>query len=237
MQGMRKPPRGKPGILLIEAGRKLCEHLLEPLAGNLRPAWQTAQRRNGSPEVNGFGNAHNLSCAQTSADSCTDIWGSKRDAEGGMGAMTTHRDPWLAGSSRDRYPLAVHGLGGFTIICPTASCVFPKTLRLQNNACTRKPEKRPNPSRLYPHGGLLTHRGAANPLGWTQSHYPGFPGAGCPANLNLERPWPQIYAQFLSVILAKPRRPRDHSTRPAQILAGGCFWGVQVTWCGRAWRA
>src|ERR1700730_17896423 len=65
--------------LAIAAGRGLCEHLLEPLQATFgRLAIRSAYR---SPEVNGFGNAHNLSCASNERDRARHIW-DQRDAEG-----------------------------------------------------------------------------------------------------------------------------------------------------------
>src|SRR6266478_10223260 len=52
--------------LAIAAGRQLCAELLEPLQATFgRIAIRSAYR---SPQVNGFGNAHNLSCASNERD-------------------------------------------------------------------------------------------------------------------------------------------------------------------------
>jgi hypothetical protein len=78
--------------LAIAAGRELCEQLLEPLQATFgRLALRSGYR---SPRVNGFGNAHGLSCASNEHDRAGHIW-DQRDGEGMMGAMVTIVVPWL----------------------------------------------------------------------------------------------------------------------------------------------
>jgi hypothetical protein len=78
--------------LPIAAGRELCEQLLEPLQATFgRLALRSGYR---SPAVNGFGNAHNLSCASNGTDRARHIW-DQRDDEGMLGAMVTIVVPWL----------------------------------------------------------------------------------------------------------------------------------------------
>jgi hypothetical protein len=69
--------------LAIEAGRRLCENLLEPLNATFgRIAIRSAYR---SPEVNGFGNSSGLNCASNEANYAGHIW-DRRDAAGRLGA-------------------------------------------------------------------------------------------------------------------------------------------------------
>lgn len=69
--------------LAIAAGTALCEHLLEPLQARFgRLSIRSAYR---SPEVNSFGNAHDLNCAQNEKNYAGHIW-DRRDARGRMGA-------------------------------------------------------------------------------------------------------------------------------------------------------
>jgi hypothetical protein len=69
--------------LAIAAGRKLCTELLEPLQETFgRIAIRSAYR---SAEVNGFSNAHGLSCSCNEANFAGHIW-DRRDASGKMGA-------------------------------------------------------------------------------------------------------------------------------------------------------
>jgi hypothetical protein len=79
--------------LAIEAGRHLCEDLLEPLNATFgRIAVRSAYR---STAVNGFGNAHALNCASNESNYAGHIW-DRRDAEGRMGATACVVVPWFA---------------------------------------------------------------------------------------------------------------------------------------------
>ena len=72
--------------LAIAAGRKLCEEALEPLMARFgRISIRSAYR---SPEVNRFGNEHNLSCASNDSNFGGHIW-DRRTAEGGIGATAS----------------------------------------------------------------------------------------------------------------------------------------------------
>ena len=76
----------------IAAGRNLCEMLLEPLLATFGPIALRSGYR--SPQVNGFGNANNLSCASNSRDRARHIWDQRTDT-GLSGAMVTIVIPWL----------------------------------------------------------------------------------------------------------------------------------------------
>lgn len=72
--------------LAIEAGRGLCESLLEPLHArfgriSIRSAYRT-------PEVNRFGNERGFNCAQNEKSFAGHIW-DLRDSDGRIGAMAT----------------------------------------------------------------------------------------------------------------------------------------------------
>jgi hypothetical protein len=72
--------------LAIAAGRKLCEQALEPLRARFgRISIRSGYR---SPEVNGFGNRHGLSCGSNESNFGGHIW-DRRNAEGGIGACAT----------------------------------------------------------------------------------------------------------------------------------------------------
>src|SRR6202000_178674 len=76
----------------VVAGRVLCETLLEPLQATFgRIVLRSGYR---SPQVNGFGNAHNLSCASNNRDRARHIWDQRTDT-GLSGAMATIVIPWL----------------------------------------------------------------------------------------------------------------------------------------------
>jgi hypothetical protein len=70
-------------VLAIEAGRVLCETLLEPLQEtfgkvSIRSAYRSA-------EVNDFGNRNKLNCGRNETNFAGHIW-DRRDAQGRMGA-------------------------------------------------------------------------------------------------------------------------------------------------------
>jgi hypothetical protein len=91
IQGMSNLPDDPQ--LAIEAGRGLCENLLEPLQATFgRLAIRSAYR---SPEVNDFGCRHQLSCASNEKNRARHTW-DRRSKDGRMGALTTVVVPWLA---------------------------------------------------------------------------------------------------------------------------------------------
>jgi hypothetical protein len=68
----------------IEAGRNLCEQLLEPLQTRFgRISIRSAYR---SPAANGFGNAHGLNCASNEANYAGHIWDYPDAKTGAAGA-------------------------------------------------------------------------------------------------------------------------------------------------------
>jgi hypothetical protein len=174
VQGMTNLPDDPD--LAIAAGRALCTHLLEPLQATFgRIALRSGYR---SPEVNGFGNAHNLSCASNEHDRATHIW-DQRDADGGMGAMVTIVVPWLvdriAEGRADWRSMAwwIHDHLPYS-----ALQFFPK-LTAFNIAWHETPKRRIT-SFVAPKG-LLTKPGMANQDGDHGASYPGFPDLVTPA--------------------------------------------------------
>lgn len=84
--------------LAIDAGRRLCALLLEPLQATFgRVAVRGAYR---SAEVNGFGNARGMNCGRNEASAAYHIW-DRRDAQGQMGAAACVVIPWFADRYRD----------------------------------------------------------------------------------------------------------------------------------------
>jgi hypothetical protein len=79
--------------LLIAAGTRLAVELLDPLVETFGPIAVRSSYR--SPAVNGFGNAHGLSCAKNEANCAGHIW-DHRDAQGRMGACACIVVPWFA---------------------------------------------------------------------------------------------------------------------------------------------
>src|ERR1700743_3046104 len=86
------------GDLAVYVGSRLCRELLEPLQATFgRIALRSGYR---SPEVNGFGNAHNLSCASNMRDAARHIW-DQRAEDDAIGAMVTIVVPWLVDKIAD----------------------------------------------------------------------------------------------------------------------------------------
>jgi hypothetical protein len=78
--------------LAIEVGRNLCEQLLEPLQATFgRIAVRSSYR---SPQVNGYGCSHRLSCASNEKNLARHIW--DRPDKSGKGALASIVVPWLA---------------------------------------------------------------------------------------------------------------------------------------------
>ena len=78
--------------LAIEAGKGLCEQLLEPLREifghiTIRSAFR-------STTVNGYGNKHRLNCARNERNFARHIW-DHRDADGCLGATACIVVPWF----------------------------------------------------------------------------------------------------------------------------------------------
>ncbi|MBB6508017.1 hypothetical protein F4695_001349 [Rhizobium soli] len=155
--------------LAIEAGRRLCEELLEPLQAtfgrlHVRSGYRAAA-------VNAFGNVRGMNCATNAASSADHIW-DRRDADGSMGATACIVVPWLIdnfGEEGDWRKLAwwIHDH------LPYASlCFFPK-LWAFNIQWHERPVRRIT-SYAQPRG-LLTKAGMANHGGDHSEWYQGFP--------------------------------------------------------------
>ena len=167
MEGMRNFPANPD--LAIEAGRNLCEHLLEPLQATFgRLAIRSAYR---SPEVNGFGNAHNLSCASNERDQARHIW-DQRDADGRMGAMTTIVIPWLVDRLGTRTTWQSMAWWIHDHLPYSELQFFPK-LAAFNIGWHEHPKRRI--TSFAPPRGLLTKPGMPNHEGNHSREYPGFP--------------------------------------------------------------
>lgn len=155
--------------LAIEAGRRLCEELLEPLQATFgRLAIRSGYR---SPQVNGFGNARGLSCASNEADQARHIW-DQRDAQGCMGAMTSLAVPWLV----DKLDQGVRWTAMAWWIhdhLPYSELQFFPKLAAFNIGWREAPRRRIS-SFVAPRG-LLTAPGMANHDGDHSAEYPGFP--------------------------------------------------------------
>ena len=173
IEGMRNLPANPD--LAIEAGRHLCAELLEPLQATFgRIAIRSAYR---SPEVNGFGNAHNLSCASNERDRARHIW-DQRDPQGHMGAMTTIVIPWLLARPGPHNTWVSMAWWIHDHLPYSELQFFPKLYAF--NIAWHEVPRRTISSFVAPRG-LLTKPGMANHQGDHSRHYPGFPRPIVPA--------------------------------------------------------
>jgi hypothetical protein len=84
--------------LAIQAGRRLCQELLEPLQNHFgRLVIRSAYR---SAAVNDFGNRQKLGCASNEKNAAGHIW-DMRDANGEMGATACIIVPWFVDRFRE----------------------------------------------------------------------------------------------------------------------------------------
>lgn len=155
--------------LAIEAGRHLCEELLEPLQATFGRLHLRSGYR--SPKVNEFGNRNNLNCSSNANTAADHIW-DRRDAEGFMGATACIVVPWLIDNydrEGDWQKMAwwIHDHLPYSSIM-----VFPK-LWAMNIQWHEKPARRIR-SFAEPRG-LLTKIGMANNEGDHTESYQGFP--------------------------------------------------------------
>ncbi|MGK9052054.1 hypothetical protein [Neorhizobium petrolearium] len=155
--------------LAIEAGRHLCEELLEPLQATFGRLHLRSGYR--SPKVNEFGNKNNLNCSSNANTAADHIW-DRRDAQGFMGATACIVVPWLIDNydrEGDWQKLAwwIHDHLPYASIM-----VFPK-LWAMNIQWHEKPARRIR-SFAEPRG-VLTKIGMPNNEGDHSEHYLGFP--------------------------------------------------------------
>ena len=156
--------------LAISTGTRLCEDLLEPLQDRFgRIAIRSAYR---TPEVNGFGNKHNYSCARNESTWADHIW-DRRDAMGRMGATATIVIPWFA----DHYEKGAdwRSLAWWIHDHLPYSHLYFFPLRAAFNIRWREDPERRIDSYIAPKG-TLTKRGMANWDGTHADEYAWFEG-------------------------------------------------------------
>lgn len=155
--------------LAIEAGRRLCEDLLEPLQAtfgrlHIRSGYRSA-------EVNQFGNRNKLNCSSNAATAADHIW-DRRDIDGCMGATACVVVPWMVdtyGNEEDWQKLAwwIHDHLPYA-----ALCFFPKLWAF--NIQWHERPRRVIQSYVRPRG-ILTKPGMVNWEGDHAASYEGFP--------------------------------------------------------------
>jgi hypothetical protein len=165
--------------LAIAMGRKLCGQLLEPLQATFgRLALRSGYR---SPEVNGYGNLHNLSCASNERDRARHIW-DQRAEDGTAGAMVTIVVPWLVDRVHDGSTTWQAMAWWIHDHLPYSELQFFPKLSAFNIAWREIP-KRAIYSFVAPRG-LLTKPGQPNHDGDHSHLYPGYPDLVSPPTWN-----------------------------------------------------
>lgn len=155
--------------LAIEAGKRLCEDLLEPLNATFgRIAVRSAYR---SCDVNGFGNANKLNCASNEANYAGHIW-DRRDEHGRMGATACVVVPWFADRYEGGTPWQALAWWIHDHLPYSSLCFFPK-LAAFNITWYEQPER--SISSYAEPKGVLTKPGMSNWEGDHSEWYPGFP--------------------------------------------------------------
>lgn len=153
----------------VEAGRNLCETLLEPLQDTFgRIAVRSSYR---SPEVNRFGNENGLNCARNEANYAGHIW-DIRDGAGRLGATASIVIPWFA----DRYAKGADWRSLAWYIhdhLPYHTLYFFPKLAAFNIQWHEEPERRID-SYIRPKG-CMTKPGMGNHGGSHAEWYPDFP--------------------------------------------------------------
>jgi len=155
--------------LAIEAGRKLCTELLEPLNATFgRIAVRSGYR---SPEVNDLGNQLKLNCASNENNRAAHIW-DLRDADGHMGATACVVVPWFADRFAQGAPWQSLAWWIHDHLPYSDVTFFPK-LAAFNIRWHERPKRIIN-SYIAPKG-CLTRPGMPNHDGDHASEYAGFP--------------------------------------------------------------
>jgi hypothetical protein len=155
--------------LAIEAGRALCEQLLEPLQATFgRISIRSAYR---APRVNAYGCKHYQSCGSNERNRARHIW-DQRSADGGMGAMASIVIPWLVdrletGTAWQAMAWWIHDH------LPYSELQFFPKLAAFNIAWHEFPRR--YISSFAPPRGVLTKPGLPNHEGNHSNLYPGFP--------------------------------------------------------------
>jgi hypothetical protein len=155
--------------LAIAAGQGLCENLLEPLQATFgRIGIRSAYR---SPEVNGYGCLHKLSCASNKKNLARHTW-DRRSPDGKIGAVTSVVIPWLVdrqeqGATWEAMAWWIHDHLPYSDLQ-----FFPKLMAF--NIGWHEAPKRAIYS-FIPPKGFLTKPGFPNHEGDHSHLYPGFP--------------------------------------------------------------
>lgn len=155
--------------LAIEAGRRLCKELLEPLQAtfgrlHIRSGYRSAA-------VNEFGNKNKLNCSTNASSAADHIW-DMRDFDGCMGATACVVVPWMIDTYRDEEDWQKLAWWIHDHLPYASLCFFPRLWAF--NIQWHERPKRAIQSYVRPRG-TLTKPGMANWQGDHSTFYEGFP--------------------------------------------------------------
>jgi hypothetical protein len=212
--------------LAIQAGRSLCEEILEPLQEAFgRISIRSAYR---SPEVNQFGNEKGLKCASNKHNAARHIW-DMRDEDGHIGAtacivVNSYLEQYE--QTGDFRPLAwwIHDHLPYSEIV-----FFPKLCAFNIN--WRETPKRTIKSWIDLNGSFLTKPGMENYQGNHRGYYPGLPQLAVTLTVDdyrraLEAIKPQLTDGHLAMLKAHFRAPHRTITA-SQLAAAAGYEGYQ----------
>lgn len=239
--GMRNIPENPAHA--IWAGQQLCNHLLEPLQATFGRIHVRSGYR--SPEVNAFGNRHQLNCASNERNFGKHIW-DYPDAQGHRGATACIVVPWLLDY--------IERGGHWTAMAwwihdhlPYGSLYFFSNLAAFNIQWSEAPTRRVD-SYAAPKGCLIAPGTPGKP-GLNAQHYPGFPAfqghattgakssvapvtspptrpvASVKAAVQVSATAP-VHAATVSAPKPAPQPPRPAATAP--LVAGAAFAASSV---------
>ncbi len=164
--------------LAVEAGKRLCEELLEPLHATFGHVSVRSAYR--SIAVNDLGNKQqkagrpSYNCAETEKNHSRHVW-DRRDAEGCMGAMASIVLPWFVDRYKEGTGTPWQALAWWIHDhLPYSEMQFFPALAAFNLGWHERPA-RSIQSYIPPKTGFLTRPGMPNHSGDHSSEYPGFP--------------------------------------------------------------
>ena len=169
--------------LAVEAGKRLCEELLEPLHATFgHVSIRSAYR---SIAVNDLGNSKQLkekkkgyNCAGTEWNYSRHVW-DRRDAEGCMGATACIVIPWFVERYEAGAPWQALAWWIHDHLPYSEMQFFPIyaafNLRWHESGRPRSIQSYIPPKNIPPKKGFLTRPGMPNHSGDHSSEYPGFP--------------------------------------------------------------
>ena len=164
--------------LAVEAGKRLCEELLEPLRATfghvtIRSAFRSVAVNDFGNEQQRAGKSH-YNCAKTEWNYSRHVW-DRRDAEGYMGATASIVIPWFVDRYKEGEGTPWQALAWWIHDhLPYSEMQFYPLLAAFNLGWHERPA-RTIQSYIPPEKGYLTKPGMPNHTGDHSPEYPGFP--------------------------------------------------------------